>query len=298
MNNIILYLTTVLIWGTTWFAIKLQVGYAPNEISILYRATLAALCLYVWCKFKGISLKHKMKDHLFFCLLGLAMFSLHLLFVYKATTYIVSGVVAVVFSCLSFLSILNNYIFFRIKPQLNVLIGVLFGISGICLFFWHEVTHVSLQESTLTGLGLASAGTVIFSFGSMISKRNQNHGLEIVPSMTIGMMYGTLAMLVYTLMHGTPLVLPQSLTYWVSLLYLVIPGSIIAFLCYLKLNKNIGPELAGYTTVIFPVVALFVSWLLEGYHWSIADFFGFLLVALGNILVMSKKRIVKIQLLS
>ena len=128
MNNIILYLTTVLIWGTTWFAIKLQVGYAPNEISILYRATLAALCLYVWCKFKGISLKHKMKDHLFFCLLGLAMFSLHLLFVYKATTYIVSGVVAVVFSCLSFLSILNNYIFFRIKPQLNVLIGVLFGI--------------------------------------------------------------------------------------------------------------------------------------------------------------------------
>jgi drug/metabolite transporter (DMT)-like permease len=69
----------------------------------------------------------------------------------------------------------------------------------------------------------------------------------------------------------------------------VFPGSIIAFLCYLKLVKDMGPEQAGYTTVLFPIVALLVSWALEGYEWSMADLLGLALVITGNVLVMRKK---------
>ncbi|OJW51113.1 MAG: hypothetical protein BGO67_12350 [Alphaproteobacteria bacterium 41-28] len=288
MNNVILYILTVLIWGTTWFAIKLQSGHAPAEISILYRIFLAALCLLVWCKIKGISLRFKIKDHVFLCLLGLSMFSVHLLFVYKATHHIVSGVIAVVFSGVSFLSILNNFIFFRTKPNLNITLGVFIGITGLCLFFWYEVTHVTMENNTIKGFTLAGIGTLIFSTGSIISKRNHNHGLEIIPSMTIGMVYGTLAMIIYTFVQSNHFVFPNSIVYWASLLYLVIPGSIVAFLCYLKLIKTIGPELASYTTVLFPVVALIVSWALEGYEWSITDLLGLSFVFLGNILVMTK----------
>lgn len=289
MNNAILYVITVLIWGTTWFAIKLQIGHAPNEISILYRAFLAAVCLLVWCKIKGFSLNFKIKDHVFLCLLGLSMFSLHYLFVYNATKYIVSGVIAVVFSGVSFLSILNNFIFFRTKPSLNIILGVFMGVSGLCIFFWHEVTQVTLQNTALKGFILAGIGTLIFSLGSSISKRNHNHGLDIIPSMAIGMVYGTLAMLIYTMTQSNEFVLPNSFVYWASLLYLVIPGSIIAFLCYLQLIKNIGPELASYTTVLFPVMALIVSWALEGYEWSTTDLLGLSFVLFGNILVMTKK---------
>lgn len=217
------------------------------------------------------------------------MFSLHYLFVYNATNYIVSGVIAVVFSGVSFLSILNNYIFFQTKPSLNVSLGALIGIGGLCVFFGDEITQVTLRDNTLKGLELAAIGTFIFSLGSSISRRNHNKGLEIIPSMAIGMAYGTLAMFIYTIVQSSHFVLPKSAIYWASLLYLVILGSIVAFLCYLKLIKNIGPELAGYTTVLFPVVALGVSWALEGYTWSISDLLGLVLVISGNILVMRKQ---------
>lgn len=290
MHNIILYIITVLIWGTTWYAIKLQVGLAPDEVSIFYRAAFAALCLVVWCRIKGFDLHFKLRDHVFLCLLGLSMFSLHYLFVYHATSYIVSGTIAVVFSGVSFLSIVNNYVFFRAKPSLNITLGALIGVSGLCVFFWHEVTNVTLQGVTVKGLGLAATGTLIFSLGSSISKRNNRNGLDIIPAMTMGMIYGALAMVIYMAIRSTPLVFPESLVYWSSLLYLVIPGSIIAFLCYFTLVKNIGPELAGYTTVLFPVVALVISSGFEGYQWSVADLLGLVLVICGNILVMRKKK--------
>jgi len=289
MNIIALYILTIFIWGTTWFAIKLQIGHAPDEISILYRAFLAAICLLILCKIKGLSLRFKTKDHLFLCLLGFSMFSIHYLSVYYATNYIVSGVIAVVFSGVSFLGIVNNFIFFRIKPSLNIVLGTLIGISGLCVFFWHEVAQLSLRSETLYGLSLACIGTVIFSLGSSISKRNNQAGLPIIPSITVGTIYGTLIMIVYTILQSTPLVFPISFEYWTSLLYLVILGSVIAFLCYLKLIKEIGPELAGYTTVLFPIVALIISSMLEGYEWSLPDLIGLLLVISGNILVMQKK---------
>jgi drug/metabolite transporter (DMT)-like permease len=294
MNNAILYILTVLIWGTTWFAIKLQIGHAPDEISILYRAVLAAVCLLVWCKIKKISLHFKPIDHVFLCALGLSMFSLHYLFVYSATNYLVSGVISVVFSGVSFLSILNNYLFFRTKPNFNLILGAFIGISGLCVFFWDEVIHVTLQNNTLKGLGLAGVGTLIFSLGSSISRRNHSKGLEIIPSMAMGMIYGTLAILLYSFVQSSHFILPRSVSYWASLLYLVISGSIAAFLFYLKLIKSIGPELAGYTTVLFPVVALFVSYNLEGYQGSLNDLLGLICVIIGNILVMRKKSFTKL----
>lgn len=289
MSNVFLYILTVLIWGTTWFAIKLQTGYAPNEVSIFYRAFLAAVCLLVWCKISKLSLRFKVIDHMFLCGLGLSMFSLHFIFVYSATKHIVSGVIAVVFAGVSFLSILNNYIFFRVKPSFNVSVGALIGISGLCVFFWDQIAHISQEGNFLKGFMLASIGTLIFSLGSSISKRNHNKGLKIIPTMTMGMVYGTLAIFVYTIIQSSSFVLPSSVAYWTSLLYLVLLGSIVAFLCYLKLIKNIGPELAGYTTVLFPIVALSVSWALEGYHWSTTHLLGLGFVILGNILVLRKK---------
>lgn len=142
--------------------------------------------------------------------LGLSMFFLHYLFVFNATHYLVSGIIAVVFSCVSFLSIANNYLFFQIKPSINISLGAMIGIAGLCVFFWNDLSRIDVQGDFLKGLILAGIGTLIFSLGSSISKRNNSHGLEIIPSMAIGMVYGTIAMLIYTLTQFTSFILPQS----------------------------------------------------------------------------------------
>lgn len=107
--------------------------------------------------------------------------------------------------------------------------------------------------------------------------------------MAIGMLYAVIVLLIYNFIQPHPhFIFPKSFTYWASLMYLVIPGSIIAFLCYLELIKNIGPGLAGYTTVLSPIVALLMSAGFEGYTWTILNSIGLVLVIIGNVLVMSK----------
>lgn len=295
MHNFLLYVITVLIWGTTWFAIKMQVGLAPTDVSITYRTILAAILLVGLCKSKGFSLRFRLQDHFFVCALGLSMFSLHQLFVYGASQYLVSGVVSVVFSSVSFLSVFYNYLFFKTKPTLNIILGVITGILGLCIFFWDEVSHLSLESDTVLGIEMALCGSCIFALGGIISKRNHRQGIETMPSIAMGMVYGAMASLIYTLIHGSSFVFPVSWGYWGSLMYLVIFGSIVAFLCYLKLIKNMGPELAGYTSVLFPAVALFVSFILEGYEGSLNDFIGFSFVLIGNILVMRKKPVFELK---
>ncbi len=289
MGNIIRYITVILVWGATWYAIKLQVSLAPGIISILYRTTLATVLLVVWCKIKGLSLRFSLKSHLFLFLLGVSMFSVHYLFIYGAAKYIVSGVIAVIFSCTSFLNIFNNFLFFQKKPTPGIIFGTLVGVIGLCLFFWHEVSIIDLQGNSLIGFMLAGMSAFVFSLSGSISKRNNNRNFSILPSMAVGMVYGVLIIIIYTLIHSQNLVFPDNPIYWGALLYLAVPGSIIGSLCYLQLIKNIGPEIAGYTTILYPVVALLISWKFENYQWSLMNLLGLFFIILGNIVLLRRK---------
>jgi drug/metabolite transporter (DMT)-like permease len=86
------------------------------------------------------------------------------------------------------------------------------------------------------------------------------------------------------LVLGMPFTIEPGMRYTASLLYLAIPGSVIAFTAYLTLVGRIGPDRAAYSTVLFPVVALTVSTVVEGYVWTPAAFAGLVLVLCGNLL--------------
>lgn len=289
MYALLLYLTVVLIWGSTWYAIHIQMSYLPAELSIFYRAFLASLILGGFCKLKGWSLRFKAKDHVFLCLMGLSMFSIHFLFVYEAVHYVASGVVAVLTSSSSFLNILHNFIFFGVRPKKSTVAAGLIGIAGVILFFLDECSALSGQSQAGKGILLGAIGGLIFSFGGVIVKRNTNAHLPIIPAMVWGLVYAALALVIYLTFTATPLAFPQALPYWFSLLYLVLCGSILAFFCYFELIKAKGPELAGYVAVVAPLVALLISHFFEGYHLSMQHLGGLVLVIGGNILMLKTK---------
>src|SRR3546814_8322135 len=95
---------------------------------------------------------------------------------------------------------------------------------------------------------------------------------------------------VWCLFKGIPFDLEWNARYVGSLLYLVIPGSVIGFTAYLTLVGRMGPEKAADCTVLFPVVALNVSALVEDYQWTAPALLGLVLVMLGNVRVFRKPR--------
>lgn len=288
MANLLLYLVVVLIWGTTWISVKYQIGEVHPQVSIFYRFVIASSLLFLYCFIKKKSLKFKLKDHFYLLLLGAGMFSIHCLLIYEATFFLVSAIVCLLFSCVSLFNILNSALIFKVKPQKQVLAGAFMGVLGIAFFFWDEVSQFKLSQATLYGATLAMAGSYVFSLGNIVGKRNQNAGFPFIPSAAYGMMYGSLIMFFYSLIGGVSFDISYKASYWISLLYLAIPGSIVAFLCYLRLIERIGPEKTGYTAVLFPVIALLISMGVEGYLPSYKDLIGILLIFGGNILVMVK----------
>ncbi len=71
-------------------------------------------------------------------------------------------------------------------------------------------------------------------------------------------------------LRGHAFMIEPTARYVGSLLYLALIGSVLAFACYLTLLGRIGADRAAYATVMFPVVALAVSTIVEGYRWTTA----------------------------
>ncbi|MCY1482607.1 putative amino-acid metabolite efflux pump [compost metagenome] len=288
--NLSLYLLTVLIWGTTWIAIKLQLDVVAIPASIAYRFALAALVLFVVLLASRRLQKLDARGQLICLAQGLCLFCLNFMCFYTASQWIPSGLIAVVFSTATLWNALNAWLFFRQRIAANVLAGGALGLCGLGLLFWPELAGHQASRETLLGLGLALLGTLCFSAGNLLSSLQQKAGLRPLTTNAWGMLYGALLLSGYCLASGTPFAFQWSTVYVGSLLYLAIPGSVIGFTAYLTLVGRMGPERAAYCTVLFPVVALNISAFVEGYQWTVPALLGLGLVMLGNVLVFRRAR--------
>ncbi len=294
MNYIWLYLITVLIWGSSWFAITFQLGVVEEVVSVFYRFLLAAILLILFCVVKGRRLRFSLRDHGFMFMQGFCLFCLNYVLIYYATAYISSGLVAVAFSTLIILNILNAAVFLKRPIRPPVLIGAILGLAGIALVFSHELFAARQSMNTaavLTGLVLVLVAAYSASLGNIISARNQSVGIPVVQANAFGTFYGCVILCVYGLFTGARFDIDWSWSYMGSLLYLCVFGTIIAFGAYLSLVGKIGADKAAYAMVLFPVVALLISTVFEGFEWSLLAVLGVALVIVGNVVVVGWRQI-------
>ncbi|MFT6288613.1 MAG: drug/metabolite transporter (DMT)-like permease [Alcanivorax sp.] len=134
------------------------------------------------------------------------------------------------------------------------------------------------------------AGTLLASLGNIVASRNSARRLPVLTCNAWGMLYGAVTLYLAALLLGQPIAFDWRPSYLLSLAYLSIFGSVLAFWAYLSLVANIGVDRAAYTGLLFPVVALLISTAFEGYQWSAVAAAGLVLVLLGNGLVMRRAR--------
>jgi drug/metabolite transporter (DMT)-like permease len=290
MKNLAFYLLVILIWGSSWIGIKMQLGTVEPIVSVTYRFTLAAVILLVWCYIRGLNMRFSLKEHGFMLLQGILLFGLNYLFFYIAELHVTSGLAAVIFSTILLMNIVNGAIFLKSAIDGMVAIGGLLGLAGIILVFRPEITSFSLDNNGALGAVLCVVATLFASLGNITSARNQKNGLPIIQTNAYGMSYGALTMLLITLAWGKPFSFEASSVYIGSLLYLALFGSVIAFGCYLTLVGNIGADRAAYATLLFPIVALAISTIWEDYHWTLSSAAGVGLILLGNLWMLKRRK--------
>lgn len=287
MNAFFLYSLVVLIWGTTWIALKWQLGVVAIPLSIAYRFGLAALILFAWLAWRRRLQPPRGRAALWVLGQGLCLFCCNFVCFLQASQTLASGLVAVVFSSATLWNaLLARLIHGRVLAP-RVLAGGLLGLSGLLALFWPEIGRAS--TASLTGLAWALAGTLCFSTGNLLSAALQGQGLAPAQTNAWGMLVGMLVLVSYCLLAGVPFSYEPGWRYSAALLYLAIPGSVIGFTAYLTLVGRLGPERAAYATVLFPLVALNVSAWAEGYAWSAPALLGLALVMAGNVLVFARQ---------
>ena len=287
-STVKLFAICVLIWGSTWLAITYQLGHVAPEMSVGYRFILAAVVLFVYCRWRGLQLSYTLKQHADFVLLGAAMFCVSYILVYYAETFIVSGMVAVAYSASPMINMFGSRLFFGTKMTMRVAIAALFGVAGIVCVFWHEFSNLSASRDAELGAILTVLSVLASSAGSMAATRNQKFGYNTWSSMAWSMLYGGVLAIVIGLLMGKSLTIDVTSGYLLSLIYLAVLGSIITFGCYLTLIGRIGAAQAGYIGVMVPIVALTVSFFFEKFAWGWLTTTGVALSVMGNVIMLRR----------
>lgn len=289
----VLFVINVLVWGFTWIAITFQLGEAPVEVAIAYRFLLAALTLFTVLALSGRLRRVAWRHQPYLALAGLCMFCLNYVLIYPGTGLIASGLVALLFSTSTIFNAVNGAIFFRERISGRVMAGALLGIAGLGCLVARDLVDLELGSSLLIGVGLVLVGTYSFSLGNMVSRRNNNAGIDLASSVAWSMAWGTAFLTLYALARGQPFPLDLSPAFLAALAYLAIPGSAIGFLTYLELVRRLGASRAAFTTVVYPVIALTVSTVFEDYHWTLYGALGLVLILAGNVLVFAPAALIE-----
>ena len=288
-RQIILFVIPSIIWGSTWYAIKFQLGIIDPLVSVSYRFILAGLIMFGICLITGRKLRFSLHEHFLMFLLGLSLFGLNYWFVYKAESALTSGVVAVIFSLIIFFNIFFNAILLKGKIKKDVIAAALLGVMGTALLFENELNTFKFNKEDLVTLLFCLGGLISASLGNIISAYKQKKNIPVFQSSAFAMLYGGVSMFLAVLILGKPVSFDFSVSYSLSLIYLAIFGSIISFSVYLKLLGEIGPDRSVYIALISPALAMVISTIFEDYHWNRFAIAGIAFLFAGNYFVLRFK---------
>jgi drug/metabolite transporter (DMT)-like permease len=273
---------TAAIWGTTWFAITLQLGVVDPIASLVYRFGLASAFLFAWCALRGERLALTPAQHRAAVGMGLFTFAIDYSLTYWAEALVVSAVVAVLFASLAFVNLLTFRLMLGLREPRSAWVAAGLGACGVGLISWQELVDARLDRGALAGLGLAFAAVLAAAFGNVFARRAEDAAAPLAVSMAWSMAYGTVVLALFALVTGRTWAFDRRAPYVLSLLYLAVMGSVVAFLLYFTVARRRGYGTAAYILALTPLLAMAMSARFEGKSWTAMGMGGVALVLLGQ----------------
>lgn len=281
------------IWGSTWIVIRGQLGTVPPQWSVTYRFVIAAAAMGAVALLKANDLRLKRGAFSAAIFLGFTQFCVNFNAVYLAERHITSGVVATIFALLLIPSTLLAWAFLGHRPTRRFLWSSLVAISGIALLFVHEFQQHSARAGEIaTGIGLTLVGMVGASAANVMQARKEIRRFPLFSLLAWSMASGAIMNGILAFAMTGPPVIEARASYWLGLLYLALPASVLTFSLYYPVVRRIGPAKAAYSSVLVPIIAMAFSTAIEGYHWTPVAVAGAIFALGGMVGALSRPRAV------
>ena len=283
-----------LIWGSTWLVIRDQVSVVPASWSVAYRFLLAGLTMLVLALARRERLLFDARGWGFAVVLGVTQFCLNYDFVYRAEEHLTSGLVAAMFALLLLPNALLGWAFLGQGLSRRFLVGSLVAMAGVALLLVHEVRADSHGgHDAWLGIGFSLAAILAASVANVLQATETAKAYPMVAMLAVAMLIGALLDAATAFALSGPPVIEPRVGYFVGIVYLGVVGSAIAFTLYFNVLRVIGPAKAAYSSVITPVIAMLLSTLFEGYHWTALAVAGGLLTLVGLFMALRARKPVR-----
>jgi drug/metabolite transporter (DMT)-like permease len=285
------FLAISLIWGSTWYVITGQIDGVPAMWSVTWRFALATVGMFALVFATRGQWAMPRRVHLLALAVGLCQFAGNYNFVYQAELHLTSGIVAVLIG----LMIVPNAVLGRVllgQPiTARFLVGSVIAIGGIALLLLNEARAAPVGGNVGWGIWLALGAMIAASISNVIQAGETGRRVPLLTLIAWAMLYGTVIDLALAWTFAGPPVVPTDPHYWLGTAYLAIAGSVVTFPLYYRLIRDIGAGRAAYHNVLVVIVAMLLSTLLEGYHWSALAVAGSVLALLGLVIALRAKSV-------
>ena len=287
--KIIIWLILCLIWGTTWFFIKVGLEDLPPITFAAARFILAVLILAVIIFLQKIPLPATARDWKLLALTGVLQFSVNYSLVFWSEQYISSGLAAVLQAMITVFGLALAWVHLPNERITRLKIGAVFlGICGVAVIFIEQLQINSLLA--FAGCVAIVVGAYAAAHGSILVKA---YGGNLHPATLVfgQMICGILPIIIYALsVEGNPLALNWSWRAIICVLYLTIFGTIAAFWLYYWLLSKIESTKAMMISLVTPLIAVVIGGIFLGERLPVQTFFGGILILASIGLIVFRKR--------
>jgi drug/metabolite transporter (DMT)-like permease len=260
---IIIWLILSLIWGSTWLFIKLGLEDLPPFTFAGIRFVIAALILSIVVAVRRRPLPRAVRDWVLIAGTGFLAFSINYGLLFWGERRISSGLAAILQTIIPVFGLMLAHLHL---PQERItmlkLVGVVMGIAGVGLIFSNQVEMGG--EAALRG----SVAIVVGAFGAAYSNvliKARGGSLDYATLAAGQMIFGLVPLLIVgTILEGNPLKLRWTLLVVVSLFYLALVGSAVAFLLYYWLVRHMEVTKTMLISLVTPLIAVTLGMIVRG----------------------------------
>ena len=281
----ILALATVcLIWGTTYLALRIGVKDFPAFLFSAIGKLSAGLVLIAFMLTIGKLKFPEWRTVGIQALAGFFMFTMGNGLVGWAEIHVSSGLAAIISSLVPiWIILLNIKLNVDERPTFPIMVGLLIGLSGIIMIFGEHMNEFS-NPAYQWGIGAMFIANISWAAGSVWIKRKNNH-TNLFLNAGLQMFFGGLFMLPLSILFDDYSKFTFTAPVVYSLIYLILMGSLIAYICFTYAIKKLPMTIVALYAYINPLVAVLLGWIILGEKFTWQIFFAMLITVAGVYLV-------------
>jgi len=269
------------LWSFAFVAGKTGVTYCPPLILLAARFTLAGTLILSVAALRRDAWRLSWRDAGVFAILGIANNALYLGLGYTGLQTVSAGLGGLIVSANPIFTAVLAALLLGETLTWSKVAGLLLGILGVVIIVWHRIAvgTDSLHGVMFTLASLASlvAGTILFKVLSPKGSLWVGNGVQ---NLAAG-----LVTIPFALTFASPADIVPNVQLLGAFAYLVLGGSIVAYLLWFHLLKTCGATAASAYHFVMPPLGMLFAFLVLGEQLELRDLLGIVPVAFGVYLV-------------